>query len=69
MATTILRLRDVMARTGLKRSSIYLAIHERGFPKQVQLGPKAVGWREEEVEAWLDGLPVAVSGKGGQCDD
>ena len=24
-----------------------------GFPKPVQLGPRAVGWIESEVSAWI----------------
>ena len=27
------------------------------FPRQVSLGARAVGWRECDINAWLDGLP------------
>ena len=54
MATTILRLPTVKARTGLSRSTIYLRISEDRFPKQVSLGARAVGWIEAEVNDWLD---------------
>ena len=53
MATAILRLPSVKARTGLARSTIYLRIAEGTFPKPVSLGGRAVGWVEAEVEAWL----------------
>jgi prophage regulatory protein len=52
--TRLLRLPDVEARTGLKHSAIYQRIAEGEFPRQVPLGPKAVGWLEHEVDAWID---------------
>jgi prophage regulatory protein len=50
---TILRRKQVQARTGLSRSTIYLKISEGTFPKPVSLGARAVGWVESEIEAWL----------------
>ena len=43
MATTILRLPVVKARTGLSRSTIYLRIAQKTFPGPVCLGGRAVG--------------------------
>ena len=54
MATAILRLPAVKARTGLSRSTIYLRIAEGSFPKPVSLGGRAVGWIEAEVNDWLN---------------
>ena len=53
MANTILRLPAVKNRTGLSRSTIYLRISENRFPKPISLGGRAVGWIEEEIDAWL----------------
>jgi len=53
MSNSILRLPLVKTRTGLSRSSIYLAAAEGKFPKPVRLGVRAVGWLESEVDAWL----------------
>lgn len=53
MVTTILRLPNVKARTGLSRSTIYLRIAEGSFPTPVSLGGRAVGWIEGEVNDWL----------------
>lgn len=53
MATVILRLPSVKARTGLSRSTIYLRISEGDFPKPVSLGGRAVGWIEAEINDWL----------------
>ena len=53
MAHTILRLPDVINRTGLSRSSIYLRVSNDEFPKAISLGGRAVGWLESEIEEWL----------------
>jgi prophage regulatory protein len=49
----ILRLRDVKAKTGLSDSTIYELIARSEFPMQLKLGPKAVGWVEPEIDAWI----------------
>ncbi len=52
--TTILKLPEVKSRTGLSRATLYLRIAEGSFPKQIRLGGlRAVGWVEDEIEAWL----------------
>ena len=48
-----LRLADVMARTGLSRSSIYQSISEGKFPENVNLGARSVGWLESEIDTWI----------------
>ena len=50
---TILRRKQVEARTGLSRSTIYAFITEGIFPKPINLGNRAVGWIEAEIDAWL----------------
>jgi len=52
--TTILRLKHVKTRTGLSRSTIYQRIKDGTFPAQVSLGPRAVGWLESDIGAWID---------------
>lgn len=54
----ILRLPDVIPRTGLSRTSIYRKVAANTFPKPVDLGV-GVGWFEHEIEAWMDGLSAA----------
>lgn len=53
-ALTILRRKQVEARTGLSRSTIYARINAGTFPRPVSLGEKAVGWIEAEIDAWLN---------------
>lgn len=47
-----LHLREVMAMTGYKRSSIYAAMKENRFPKAISIGLKAVAWDEVEIAEW-----------------
>ena len=49
----ILRLPEVLARTGLSRSTIYVRIAQGRFPRPVPLGGRAVGWIEAELDEWL----------------
>ncbi len=49
----ILRRKQVETRTGLSRSTIYLHMSQGAFPKPINLGARAVGWLECEIEAWL----------------
>lgn len=49
----ILRQREVERITGLPRASLYDRIRAGDFPRQVRLSPRAVGWVEAEVAAWI----------------
>ncbi|HUR42196.1 MAG TPA: AlpA family phage regulatory protein [Verrucomicrobiae bacterium] len=48
---TLLRRREVQARTGLSRSAIYA---DKGFPRAVRIGARAVAWVESEVNRWIE---------------
>ncbi|MBW1895338.1 MAG: AlpA family transcriptional regulator [Deltaproteobacteria bacterium] len=50
---SILRRKQVEKRTGLSRSTIYLRMQEGTFPKPINLGARAVGWLEHEINSWL----------------
>lgn len=59
---TILRRKQVEARTGLSRSTIYAKLrrnpkrphdYDPTFPVPVSIGAKAVGWIESELDDWL----------------
>lgn len=55
MTERLLRMAEVMARTGLSRPTIYRWMAEGAFPKPVSLGPKSktVAWLESEVQAFI----------------
>lgn len=48
-----IRLKEVINKVGLSRSSIYRRIANDGFPKPILLGGRACGWIESEVDEWL----------------
>jgi len=50
----LIRLKEVMSRTGLGRTSIYNFMNAGTFPKSVQLGERAVAWVDEEIDAWVN---------------
>ena len=54
MEHQILRLTDVIALTGLSRSTIYLRMVQDKFPKKINLGSRAVGWISSEVNEWIE---------------
>lgn len=54
MNYSIIRLPEVMARTGLSRSTIYAYIAAQSFPGSISLGARAVGWTEESIQKWIE---------------
>jgi prophage regulatory protein len=52
-ALAILRRKQVESETGLSRSTIYQRIKGKTFPPAVKLGPRAVGWRRGDIDAFL----------------
>ena len=52
-AARLIRLPEVIARVGLKRSAIYQRMSEGRFPKSRSLGPKCAVWIEAEIDAWI----------------
>jgi prophage regulatory protein len=61
-ALTILRRKQVEARTGLSRSTIYAKLRRNPkrpadfdptFPRPISVGAKAVGWIESELDTWV----------------
>lgn len=53
MSNKLIRIKDVMDRTGLARSTVYKYISLGQFPQPIKLGTRAVAWVEREVEAWI----------------
>ncbi|HDL6958785.1 TPA: AlpA family phage regulatory protein [Yersinia enterocolitica] len=55
----ILRLSDVMNKTGIARSTIYDWLNPKSprydatFPKRRRLGKQSIGWLEAELDEWL----------------
>ncbi|MGF6230707.1 putative DNA-binding transcriptional regulator AlpA [Inquilinus ginsengisoli] len=53
----IIRVDEVVRITGMPVSTLYRWIEEGRFPRQVKLGPRAVGWYRREVKEWADNRP------------
>jgi len=60
----IIRIREVIAMTGLSRSSIYAAIKQGTFPAQLKLSTRSSGWLESEIIEWREMPPRGLNGKG-----
>lgn len=56
----VVRMRQLTLMVGLSRSSIYVFVSKGLFPQPIRLGPKAVGWRVDEVEEWLESRPHSI---------
>ncbi|QPC93280.1 AlpA family transcriptional regulator [Mesorhizobium sp. INR15] len=50
----ILRLGTVLDRTGLSRSTIYRKIAGGTFPAQIKISINGAGWRESDVNRWVE---------------
>lgn len=55
--TRILRLKAVLDRTGLSRSTLYRKVERGTFPVQVHISERCIGWRESDVQRWLSNPP------------
>lgn len=64
MQPQILRRRTVEAVTGLSRSSVYRLAAAGQFPKPISLGPRAVGWRADEIDRWIEQRTATRDGMG-----
>ncbi|NWK94687.1 DNA-binding protein [Sphingobium lactosutens] len=49
----IIRMKTVLARTGLSRSTLYRKIAEGTFPRQVPISVHGAGWHESAVNRWI----------------
>jgi prophage regulatory protein len=50
-------MRTVLERTGLSRSTVYRKVQEGTFPPKVKLSEHCCGWRESEINRWMDNPP------------
>lgn len=50
----LIRLPEVIRRTGLSRSTIYRLFNDQasGFPKPVKVGARMIAWRPSAIDAW-----------------
>jgi prophage regulatory protein len=51
----ILRLPEVIARTGLRRDSVYRLARAGRFPKPIKISQRATGWLSQEIDEFVAG--------------
>lgn len=49
----LLRLPEVITKTGLKRSQVYAYMKSGTFPQSVRIGDVSVAWLESEIDEWI----------------
>ncbi|PSV44859.1 helix-turn-helix transcriptional regulator [Photobacterium indicum] len=49
----LITLKEVIALTGLSRSTIYKYISTREFPQQIPIGERSVRWEDGEIQSWI----------------
>ena len=55
----ILRLPQVIEKTGLSRSTLYALISRGEFVTKINLSPRTMGFLESEIDEWIAGRIVA----------
>ncbi|WP_419765447.1 MAG: helix-turn-helix transcriptional regulator [Arcobacter sp.] len=50
--TNFIRIQDVMKKTGIARSTIWLWVKENRFPKPVKLSARITVWEEDKIQEW-----------------
>ena len=53
MTDSLIRIKNVEAKTGLKKSMVYDLISKGEFPKPIKIGERAVAWISREVDQWV----------------
>lgn len=53
VADRIVRMKTVLARAGLSRSTIYRKIAEGTFPAQLKISANGAGWKESDLDRWI----------------
>lgn len=49
----LIRLPEVVARTGLRKSAIYQRAKDGTFPGSIKIGTYNVAWLESEIDEWV----------------
>jgi len=52
-STRLLRLPQVIDRTGIKKTKLYELQRDGLFPMRIEITAHAVGWIEVEVDTWI----------------
>ncbi len=53
--TRVMRWPEVREKTGLTRTTVWRMEREGRFPGRIKISTNAMGWRSDEVIAWIEG--------------
>ncbi len=53
------RLKTVIFRSGISRSTIYRKMKDGTFPLQVKVNINSIGWHESELNRWIENPPAS----------
>lgn len=48
-----IRINQVMEKTGLAKSTIWLWVKENKLPKAIKISPRVTVWQESDIDNWL----------------
>ena len=51
--SNFIRLKDIIKKTSIARSTVLLWVKENRFPKHITLSPKVTIWDESEIDKWI----------------
>ena len=57
--TRLLNRREVQQACGLSKSTLYRLMRSGYFPEPLKIGPKAIRWRLDEIQEWVESRPRA----------
>jgi len=60
----IIRTAELVRKTGMSRVTLWRRVRDKSFPPPLELGPNSRGWKESEITAWMESLPVAPAYQG-----
>lgn len=56
MNKKLIRMNEVLKRTGFCRAWIYRLIKQKRFPEPIKVGERAIAFIEIEIDIWIDNL-------------
>ena len=62
MEVQMLRVPEVMARTGLSRTTIWRRVRAGTFPPPKELGENSIGWTDLVIAEWTENRPHRTYG-------
>jgi prophage regulatory protein len=59
----ILSKKQVVKKIGLSPVTLWRMEKSGDFPHRIKLGTRRIGWREDDVNSWIESLPNVEGGK------